>query len=111
MSQYKCNVAVSCNVSVEAKKNQIQKRKKEKLPVDIIPSSEETTLVKTEQVVAVEMDVTNPKTAETEGDVRPSAVAVNSTQRVYIQSQDPQKKSTFSDMAEYTHSNKGKAEY
>ncbi|XP_026212958.1 protein Spindly [Anabas testudineus] len=62
----------------EAKKNPIQRRKKEKLPVDIIPSSEETTLVKAEQVVAVEM--AHPKTAEPEVDIHPSAEPVNSTQ-------------------------------
>lgn len=74
-------------MSVEAKKNPIQKRKKEKLPVDIIPSSEEMMLVKGEQVVAVVMDVTHPKTAEPEADIRPSAEALNATQGLCIQSQ------------------------
>uniref|UniRef100_A0A3Q1IUZ9 Protein Spindly n=1 Tax=Anabas testudineus TaxID=64144 RepID=A0A3Q1IUZ9_ANATE len=81
--QCKCK-AVSWNVSAEAKKNPIQRRKKEKLPVDIIPSSEETTLVKAEQVVAVEM--AHPKTAEPEVDIHPSAEPVNSTQGACIQS-------------------------
>ncbi|XP_074503940.1 protein Spindly isoform X2 [Sebastes fasciatus] len=65
----------------EAKKNVIQKRKKEKLPVDIVPSSEETTLDKGERVVAVEMDVTNTaKTADPEADTSHTAEAVSSTQ-------------------------------
>ncbi|XP_037635996.1 protein Spindly isoform X2 [Sebastes umbrosus] len=65
----------------EAKKNLIQKRKKEKLPVDIVPSSEETTLDKGERVVVVEMDVTNTaKTADPEADTSHTAEAVSSTQ-------------------------------
>ncbi|XP_018549909.1 protein Spindly [Lates calcarifer] len=63
----------------EAKKNLIQKRKKEKLPVDIVPSSEETTCDRSEQVVTVEMDVTQ-KTAEPEADICPTAQALSSKQ-------------------------------
>lgn len=70
-------------LSVEAKKNLIQKRKKEKLPVDIVPSSEETTCDRSEQVVTVEMDVTQ-KTAEPEADICPTAQALSSKQGVCI---------------------------
>ncbi|XP_074503939.1 protein Spindly isoform X1 [Sebastes fasciatus] len=74
----------------EAKKNVIQKRKKEKLPVDIVPSSEETTLDKGERVVAVEMDVTNTaKTADPEADTSHTAEAVSSTQGVCIREPEP----------------------
>lgn len=81
------HVVVSWNVSAEAKKNPILKRKKEKLPMDIIPPSEEITLGKGEQVVAVVMDVTHPKTAEPEAEIRPSAEALNATQGLCIQRQ------------------------
>eukprot|EP00064_Thunnus_orientalis_P018285 superscaffoldBa00004164_g18381 len=64
----------------EAKKNLIQRRKKEKLPVDIVPSSEAATFDKGEQVVAVEMDVTNTKTTDPEADTCPTAEPVSSTQ-------------------------------
>ncbi|XP_037635995.1 protein Spindly isoform X1 [Sebastes umbrosus] len=74
----------------EAKKNLIQKRKKEKLPVDIVPSSEETTLDKGERVVVVEMDVTNTaKTADPEADTSHTAEAVSSTQGVCIREPEP----------------------
>ncbi|XP_073343327.1 protein Spindly [Pagrus major] len=62
----------------EAKKNLIQKRKKEKLPVDIIPSSE-TMLNKGEQVVAVEMDVKNI-TGDAKAHTSSPAEALSSTQ-------------------------------
>ena len=72
-------------LSLEAKKNVIQKRKREKLPVDIVPSSEETTLDQGEQLVAVEMDVTNTaKTADPEADTSHPAEAVSSTRGVCI---------------------------
>ncbi|XP_030251226.1 protein Spindly [Sparus aurata] len=61
----------------EAKKNLIQKRKKEKLPVDIIPSSE-TTINKGEQV-AVEIDVKN-NSGDTKAHSSPPAEALSSTQ-------------------------------
>ncbi|KAM7417076.1 hypothetical protein PAMA_016943 [Pampus argenteus] len=64
----------------EAKKNFIQKRKKEKLPVDIVPSSEAATLDKGEQVVAVEMDVKNAKTTHPEADTHPTAEPVSGIQ-------------------------------
>ncbi|XP_059202481.1 protein Spindly [Centropristis striata] len=68
----------------EAKKNPIQKKKKkEKLPVDIVPPSEEPTHVKGEPVVAVEMDVIDAKAtkaSDPEEDTRPPAEAVSSTQ-------------------------------
>ncbi len=70
-------------LSPEAKKNLIQRRKKEKLPVDIVPSNEET-LHRGEQTVAMEMDVTNTKTAEPETNVSPPADAVSSTQGVCV---------------------------
>lgn len=63
----------------ESKKDLIQKRKKEKLPVDIVPSSEPT-LDKCEQVAAVEMDLSPTETANTEAPLPPPAKAVNSTQ-------------------------------
>ncbi|XP_033971597.1 protein Spindly isoform X2 [Trematomus bernacchii] len=50
----------------KAKTNQIQKRKKEKLPFDITPPSEETMLQKGEQVVAMSIDVTNVKNSDAE---------------------------------------------
>ncbi|XP_036933670.1 protein Spindly [Acanthopagrus latus] len=62
----------------EAKKNLIQKRKKEKLPVDIVPSSE-TMLNKGEQVVAVEIDVKN-NSGDTKAHSSPPAEALISTQ-------------------------------
>ncbi|XP_051274988.1 protein Spindly [Dicentrarchus labrax] len=74
----------------EGKKNLLQKRKKEKLPVGIIPSSEEATLDKGEQVVAVEMDVTATKTAEPEADPSPTAEAAISTQSVRIGGSEPE---------------------
>ncbi|XP_070693035.1 protein Spindly isoform X2 [Pempheris klunzingeri] len=64
----------------DAKKVQIQKRKKEKLPVDIIPSASETMLDKREHVVAAEMDETNSKTANPEADTPPTAEALTSNQ-------------------------------
>lgn len=67
--------------SPDAKKNPIQKRKKEKLPVDITPS-EETTIDKGQHVVAVEMDVTNTKTEDPAAHTSPTAEAVNATQGV-----------------------------
>uniref|UniRef100_UPI0037E8E9E3 protein Spindly n=1 Tax=Semicossyphus pulcher TaxID=241346 RepID=UPI0037E8E9E3 len=57
----------------DSKKNLIQKRKKEKLPVDVTASSEGTTLDQGDQVVAVEMDVTNTHTV----DISPPAETVN----------------------------------
>lgn len=78
------NIAVwltfSALLSLDAKKALIQKRKKEKLPVDITPSSEDTTLNR-EQVVAAEMDVMNTKTAD------PEAEAVGFTQGVCMAGQ------------------------
>ncbi|XP_035525075.1 protein Spindly [Morone saxatilis] len=74
----------------EAKKNLLQKRKKEKLPVDIIPSSEEATLDKGEQVVAVELDVTTTKTAQPKADPSPTAEAAISTQGVRIGGSEPE---------------------
>lgn len=71
-------------LSVEAKKNLIQKRKKEKLPLDTVPSSEETTLDKGEHVVTVEMDVTYNKAADPEADICPTVEALSSTQGVCI---------------------------
>lgn len=53
-------------ISAEAKKNVIQKRKKEKLPVDVTHSSEDTSPNKEEQGVATEMDVTHIQTADAE---------------------------------------------
>ncbi|XP_053180485.1 protein Spindly [Scomber japonicus] len=65
----------------EAKKNLIQRRRKEKLPVDIVPSSETTTTDnKGEQVVAVEMDVTDTKTLDAEVNTCPTAEPVISVQ-------------------------------
>ncbi|XP_030595648.1 protein Spindly [Archocentrus centrarchus] len=55
----------------EAKKNLIQKRKKEKLPVDITPSLEETPLGRAEQVVAVMTDAAGCETADPEADTCP----------------------------------------
>ena len=63
----------------------IQKRKLEKLPVDIIPSSEQT-LDKCEQVVAVEMDVTNTKIGEPQVHTTPPAEALISTQGLCLRS-------------------------
>ncbi|TKS71994.1 Nucleotide exchange factor SIL1 [Collichthys lucidus] len=65
----------------DAKKNPIQKRKKEKLPVDITPS-EDTTIDKGQHGVAVEMDVTNTKTEDPVAHTSPTAEAVNATQGV-----------------------------
>lgn len=47
---------------LEAKKNLPEKRKKEKLPLDVAPSSKQSF----EQVFAVEMDETDTKTTEPE---------------------------------------------
>ncbi|CAI5682190.1 unnamed protein product [Oreochromis niloticus] len=55
----------------EAKKNLIQKRKKEKLPVDITPSVEEAPLDRTEEAVAVVTDTVDSKTADPEVDMGP----------------------------------------
>lgn len=73
------HVVFSQFLTLESKKNLIQKRKKEKLPVDIVPSSEPT-LDKCEQVAAVEMDLSPTETADTEAPFPPPAKAVNSTQ-------------------------------
>ncbi|XP_062281878.1 protein Spindly [Scomber scombrus] len=65
----------------EAKKNLIQRRKKEKLPVDIVPSSETATADnKGEQVVVVEMDVTDTKTLDAEVNTCPTVEPVSSMQ-------------------------------
>lgn len=58
----------------------MERRKKEKLPVDVTPSKQ--ILDKSESVVAVVMDVTNAKTAEAEPHVAPNAEALNSTKGV-----------------------------
>ncbi|XP_034545003.1 protein Spindly [Notolabrus celidotus] len=60
----------------------ILKRKKEKLPVDITPSSEETTLVKVEQVVSVELGDTHTKTADPGPDTSAPAETLSSEQAV-----------------------------
>ncbi|XP_010748938.2 protein Spindly [Larimichthys crocea] len=73
----------------DAKKNPIQKRKKEKLPVDITPS-EETTIDKGQHVVAVEMDVTNTKTEDPAAHTSPTAEAVNATQGVCSGGSEPE---------------------
>ncbi|XP_045887506.1 protein Spindly isoform X2 [Micropterus dolomieu] len=73
-----------------AKKNLIQKRKKEKLPVDVTPSSEETTLDKSEQAVAVEMDFTNTKTTDPKGDTCCAAESSSFTDGVCIGEPKPQ---------------------
>lgn len=67
-------------MSAETKKNPFQMRKKEKLPVDTVPSSEDMTFGRGDQVVAVVMDVPHPKTRELEADIRPEAL--NTTQGV-----------------------------
>lgn len=72
------SVCTSLN-SPDAKKNLIQKRKKEKLPVDIAPS-EETVLDKGKHVVAVEMDVTNAKAEDPAAHTSPTAETVSATQ-------------------------------
>ncbi|XP_026186686.1 protein Spindly isoform X2 [Mastacembelus armatus] len=64
----------------ETKKNLLLKRKKEKLPVDIVPFSEEIPLDKGDQVVALETDVTHTKTADPEDDICPTPEAVSTTQ-------------------------------
>ncbi|XP_070769636.1 protein Spindly [Enoplosus armatus] len=74
----------------EAKKNLTQKRKKEKLPVDVIPSPEETTLDKGERIVAAEVDVTNAEAAGPEGDTSPAPEAVSSTEGVCIGGSEPE---------------------
>ncbi|XP_020509041.2 protein Spindly [Labrus bergylta] len=66
----------------DSKKNLIQKRKKEKLPVDVTLCSEETTLDKVEQIVAAEVEVTNTKTADSEVDSSSTAEALSSKQDV-----------------------------
>ncbi|XP_054453555.1 protein Spindly [Anoplopoma fimbria] len=63
-----------------SKKNLIQKKRKEKFPFDITPSSEKTTLDEGEQVL-VKMDVTNAtKTADPEADTSHTAEAASSKQ-------------------------------
>ncbi|XP_060935983.1 protein Spindly [Limanda limanda] len=57
----------------------IQKRKKEKLPVDIVPSSQESTLDKGEQIVTVETDVTHDMTIDPKADIKPKTEAQSST--------------------------------
>lgn len=74
----------------EAKKNPIQRRRREKLPLDAAPTCEDGTLSKGEQLVAVEMDVTRTKIAEPVADVLSAAEAVNVTQGALIQNQDHQ---------------------
>ncbi|KAM3866683.1 protein Spindly, partial [Diretmus argenteus] len=61
----------------EAKEECIRKRKREKLPVDITPSSEVTS-VNAEPIVAVAMDVPNSRTAD--ADACTIALPDNSTQ-------------------------------
>ncbi|XP_029021729.1 protein Spindly [Betta splendens] len=64
----------------EEKKNLIQRTKKEKLPVEVIPSSEQPAFVTAEHAVAMEMSVSHPKTAKPEADKCPFAATVSSTQ-------------------------------
>lgn len=61
-----CCSSVTVLSPAEAKKNLIQKRKREKLPVDITPSVEEAPLDRTKEAVAVVTD-----TADPEADMRP----------------------------------------
>ncbi|XP_023273556.1 protein Spindly [Seriola lalandi dorsalis] len=60
----------------EVKKNVIQKRKKEKLPVDIIPSDDTTP----NKAVTMEMGVTHNQTAGPETDTCSTVKALSSTQ-------------------------------
>ncbi|XP_069580741.1 protein Spindly [Brachyistius frenatus] len=64
----------------EAKKNLLQKRKKEKLPVDVVPSSGEPTLDKSEQLVAAAMDVLDKKTVAPEANTCPTEETVSCKQ-------------------------------
>ncbi|KAM6924027.1 protein Spindly [Xenentodon cancila] len=61
----------------ELKKNLIQKRKREKLPVDVIPSSEDPTHHKRDQTVGVEID--GGTSAGSEADICPTDEAKSST--------------------------------
>ncbi|CAJ1057977.1 protein Spindly [Xyrichtys novacula] len=64
----------------DSKKNVNLKRRKEKLPVDTAPSSEDTSHQKVEQVLSVKVDVTNTETAES--DTCPTAETLSSKQDV-----------------------------
>ncbi|XP_074530909.1 protein Spindly isoform X2 [Halichoeres trimaculatus] len=66
----------------DSKKNLIPKRKKEKLPVDVVPSSEETSFGKVEHVVSMGMDAAHTKTADNEGENSPTAETLSSKQGV-----------------------------
>ncbi|XP_028272217.1 protein Spindly isoform X2 [Parambassis ranga] len=66
----------------EAKKNVIQKRKKEKFPVNFAPSSDETSVGKGEPIVTMATDETNAKTADPKADPSPNKETVGSTQEV-----------------------------
>lgn len=68
---------------LDSKKNLIQKRKKEKLPVDIIPPSEHI-VGKGEQVVALDMDIRDAKSAEPEAQTLPTPETLSSTQGLCI---------------------------
>lgn len=87
MLKYICNVAASCKLFVEAKKNLIQKMKKEKLPVDIGTSTQESRLDKGEQLVAVETDVTHNRTTGPKADINLTTEAGSSTQGVHLKSE------------------------
>ncbi|XP_053284823.1 protein Spindly isoform X2 [Pleuronectes platessa] len=63
----------------EAKMYLIQKRKKEKLPVDILPSSQESPLDKGGQIVTVETDVMHDMTTDPKADISPKTEAQSST--------------------------------
>ncbi|AWP12594.1 putative protein Spindly-like isoform 2 [Scophthalmus maximus] len=71
----------------EAKKNLIQKMKKEKLPVDIGTSTQESRLDKGEQLVAVETDVTHNRTTGPKADINLTTEAGSSTQGVHLKSE------------------------
>lgn len=76
------NTASSWTLSVEAKKNVIQKKKKEKFPVNFAPSSDETSVDKGEPIVTMSTDKTDAKTADPKADTSPNKETLASTQGV-----------------------------
>ena len=89
MLWYDWTDAASCKFrSAEVKLYLIQRRKKEKLPVDIVPSSQDSTLDKGEQIVTVETDVTHDTTTDPKVDISLKTEARSSTKGVCIYSQE-----------------------
>lgn len=64
---------------LDSKKNLIQKGKREKLPVDVLPPPEQKA-ERSEQVVVLDVEIPNTKSSDAEAQTPPTPEALRSTQ-------------------------------